>query len=81
MWRLGSRGTSIFIWLTHQGRPKNPPIVRYIGAPRYSAGGKKRCQGFYGVLLNADKGSAWKVDYHMVSLCDEALRLLATDAA
>jgi mannobiose 2-epimerase len=29
-----------------------------------------------GQPVNTDKGAAWKLDYHAVSLCDEALRLL-----
>jgi mannose/cellobiose epimerase-like protein (N-acyl-D-glucosamine 2-epimerase family) len=30
-----------------------------------------------GTPVNSDKGGPWKLDYHVVSLCDEALRLLA----
>lgn len=29
-----------------------------------------------GSIPNTDKGNVWKVDYHVVGLCDEALRLL-----
>jgi len=29
-----------------------------------------------GSPVNADKGGLWKLDYHVVSLCDEAIRLL-----
>ena len=47
----------------------------------HEQGGWFTTVGRDGQVINADKGSAWKVDYHMVSLCDEALRLLATDAA
>jgi mannose/cellobiose epimerase-like protein (N-acyl-D-glucosamine 2-epimerase family) len=29
-------------------------------------------------VRNTDKGSVWKVDYHVVGLCTEAIRLLET---
>ena len=44
-------------------------------------GGWFSCVDSGGEPISSDKGGVWKLDYHIVSLCDEAMRLLGSDGA